>query len=68
MKKQTFSQDLQILSKYVDLEKLDKHISLCKKNLNTKRIQCCLQCPFEKIITLRHPEFVQKFHKAKTRI
>ena len=48
----------------MNVEKLDKHVKLCRRNLKSSRVKCCAECPFEDDITLFYPElkvlFVQK--------
>jgi len=45
----------------MDIDKLQKHIKLCRKNLNSKRIKCCSSCPFEEEILSIFPELKEKF-------
>lgn len=40
----------------MDLEKLKIHIKLCRKNLKSKRVKCCANCPFEEEIVKHYPE------------
>jgi len=49
----------------MDKEKLKEHIKLCRKNLNSKRVKCCANCPFEEEITREYPELKEKFEGKK---
>ena len=42
-------------------EKLKNHIKLCKRNLRSKRVKCCAECPFEEEIVGEYPEFKKEF-------
>lgn len=46
--------------------KLQKHIKLCIKNLKSKRVMCCSQCPFEEDILAYYPNLKGLF-EAKRR-
>jgi len=50
----------------MDEKKLAKHIRLCKQNLNSLRVRCCAECPFEEEIVQRYPEYKERF-EAKRR-
>jgi len=45
----------------MDLRKLTVHINLCRKNLKSKRVKCCANCPFEEDITKHYPELKTMF-------
>jgi hypothetical protein len=45
----------------MDLKRLEKHIKLCKRNLNNKKIKCCAICPFEEQIISVYPELKRLF-------
>ena len=45
----------------MDVEKLAKHIKLCKKNLKSARVKCCASCPFEEEITDKYPDLKDLF-------
>lgn len=48
----------------MDLDRLHKHVKLCKRNLRSEAVHCCAHCPFEEEITNVYPElkklFIQK--------
>jgi len=49
--------------------KLMKHImSLCVRNLNSKRVKCCAECPFEDQIVKAVPNLKQLFEKKRKEI
>ena len=47
-------------------EKLSKHVRLCRKNLKTKRVKCCLDCPFEEEISNEYPDVKELFKERRT--
>lgn len=49
----------------MDVEKLKKHIKLCKKNLKSDKIQCCMTCPFEEEIVSVYSELKELFEKKR---
>jgi hypothetical protein len=49
----------------MDLEKLKKHVKLCKKNLKDMRTKCCASCPFEEEIVAHYPELQELFIKKQ---
>lgn len=52
---------------------LSNHVKLCIKNLKSKRVICCSQCPFEEDILAYYPnlrglfEAKRKEHNVKAR-
>ena len=51
----------------MDKSKLDTFVSrLCRKNLNSDRVKCCAQCPFEEEITKAYPELGRLFVHKRT--
>jgi hypothetical protein len=48
-----------------DLGKLNTHIRLCKRNLHTKKVKCCANCPFEEIIVRHYPETRELFEQKR---
>ncbi len=40
----------------MDKNKLVNHVKLCRRNLKSKTVKCCLNCPFEEEITNEYPE------------
>lgn len=49
-------------------EKLKNHIKLCKRNLNSKRVKCCTNCPFEEEIIKEYPDLKEKFEDKRNEI
>jgi len=49
----------------IDIKKLEKHVKLCKRNLNSKRVICCASCPFEDIIIKYYPDLKEKFYNKR---
>lgn len=49
----------------MDKEKLKHHINLCKKNLKSRRIKCCGECPFEEEIVREYPELAKYFKEKR---
>jgi len=49
----------------MDLKRLEKHIKLCKKNLNQQKVKCCAFCPFEEEIIKAYPELASKFEEKR---
>jgi len=49
-------------------EKLAKHIKLCKRNLRSKRVKCCAECPFEDEIVGEYPEIKKEFQQKRKNI
>lgn len=45
----------------MDIAKLKNHVKLCKKNLKSDRVKCCVTCPFEEEIVGYYPELKEKF-------
>ena len=45
----------------MDIERLKKHIRLCKRNLHNRRVKCCATCPFEEEILEHYPELWNDF-------
>lgn len=45
----------------MDSKKLAIHIKLCRKNLKSKRVKCCANCPFEEEIIEHYPELEVMF-------
>lgn len=45
----------------MNIERLRKHIRLCKKNLKDRRVKCCAECPFEEEIVHEYPELKMMF-------
>ena len=45
----------------LDLEKLAVHVGLCRKNLKSKRVKCCANCPFEEEIVEYYSELGTMF-------
>jgi len=45
--------------------RLERHIKLCKRNLNTDRVKCCATCPWEDEIAVRYPELITKFQRKR---
>lgn len=46
--------------------KLKEHVKLCKKNLKSKRVRCCANCPFEEEIVGCFPELKVLFIEKRT--
>jgi hypothetical protein len=46
-------------------DKLKEHIKLCRRNLKSKRVKCCAQCPFEDEITGMYPELRAMFEAKR---
>ena len=34
---------------------IEKHLKLCTRNLRSKRVRCCADCPFEDVIVAHRP-------------
>ena len=49
----------------MNLSKLSNHVRLCKRNLISKRIKCCADCPFEDEIVEVYPEMKKLFEKKR---
>jgi len=49
-------------------EKLKNHIKLCKRNLRSNRVKCCVECPFEDEIVGEYPEFKKEFQQKRENI
>jgi hypothetical protein len=50
----------------MNTEKLSKFVSrLCRKNLNSNRVKCCADCPFEEEIVKEFPELKEKFEQKR---
>lgn len=49
----------------MDIEKLKTHIKLCRKNLKSKRVKCCADCPFEEEILFYYPEMKSMFAEKR---
>jgi len=45
----------------MNLRKLANHVNLCKKNLKSKRVKCCGNCPFEHEIVMIYPDLKKEF-------
>lgn len=52
----------------MNIEKLKTHIKLCRKNLKSKRIICCANCPFEEEIASAYPELKKLFIEKRENI
>jgi len=48
----------------MDVDKLKKHVKLCRKNLKSNRVKCCATCPFEEEIVVQYPD-MKKLFEAK---
>ena len=46
-------------------DKLKIHIKLCRKNLKSRRVRCCKDCPFEEEILNEYPELKPLFDKKR---
>jgi hypothetical protein len=46
-------------------EKLKTHVKLCKRNLKSKRVKCCANCPFEEEIVGEYPELKKLFEEKR---
>ena len=46
----------------MDKDRLAIHIKLCKRNLNSRRVKCCANCPFEEEIVTEYPEVTDLFN------
>ncbi len=53
------------IDKKINLEYLENHIKLCKRNMNNLKIKCCKTCPFENIIIYYYPEMKVYFRSIK---
>jgi hypothetical protein len=49
----------------MDKKKLSKHILLCRKNLKSNRVKCCITCPFEEEIVDEYPEMKELFIRKR---
>lgn len=49
----------------MDDKRLTKHIQLCLRNLRSKRVKCCAQCPFEEEILSVYPDLKELFEKKR---
>jgi hypothetical protein len=49
----------------MDINKLKTHIKLCRRNLNSSRVKCCANCPFEEEITGYFPELKILFNEKR---
>jgi hypothetical protein len=49
----------------MNIEKLNNHIKLCRKNLKANKILCCGNCPFEEEITMLYPEMKILFENKR---
>ena len=45
----------------MNIERMKRHVKLCRRNLRDKRVKCCAQCPFEDEIIFRYPELRELF-------
>jgi len=45
----------------MDKTKLQNHVKLCRRNLNSDRIKCCARCPFEDEIVEEYPDLAELF-------
>ena len=52
----------------MNIERLKTHIKLCKKNLRSKRVKCCANCPFEEEIVGEYPELAVLFEQKREMI
>jgi hypothetical protein len=52
----------------MDLEKLENHVKLCKKNLKSGRVKCCATCPFEGEIVSVYPDLKILFEDKRDKI
>ena len=50
----------------MDLDKLRKHVRLCKRNLRSRRVRCCATCPFEDEIVAAFPEMKAMFDEKRS--
>ena len=55
------------IGELVNVSKLKKHVNLCMRNLRSRRVKCCADCPFEEEIVGEYPE-LKKFFKEKRKI
>jgi hypothetical protein len=49
----------------MDVKKLETHVKLCRRNLKSKRVRCCANCPFEEEIVARYPELAALFEAKR---
>ena len=50
----------------MDKQRLSRHIRLCRRNLASKSVKCCAECPFEEEITSEHPGLKEKFETKRS--
>jgi hypothetical protein len=51
--------------KLMNLDKLKTHVKLCLRNLKSKRVVCCGNCPFEEEIVSQYPEMKNLFERKR---
>lgn len=49
----------------MDIQRLEKHVKLCRKNLKDTRTKCCALCPFEEEIVRVYPELKKMFEEKR---
>jgi len=49
----------------MDRKRLEKHIRLCRRNLLSGKVKCCLTCPFEEEILSVYPELKELFDEKR---
>lgn len=49
----------------MDKVKLQNHVKLCKRNLNSGRVRCCAACPFEEEIVKVYPDLAELFEAKR---
>ena len=51
-----------------DQERLDSHITLCRKNLKSNNVKCCAACPFEDMIVEEHQDLKPLFEEKRSKL
>ena len=50
-------------------ERMERFIRrLCIRNLRSRRVMCCTDCPFEDEIVKRYPELARHFDEKRRRL